>query len=74
MSAPALALNADGMFRQELNANGTTKHSRHCAATFGRRDWRCYRCVELMRGAAPRGSWHEDYFAKKLGEVQRRLF
>ena len=71
MSQPTLTLDANGMFRREFNANGTTKHSRHCAATFGRRDFRCHRCVELLKGAAPRGSWHEDYFAKKLGERQR---
>jgi hypothetical protein len=74
MSQLPLTLAADRMYAHEHNADGTTKHSRHCLGGFGRRDWRCYRCVELMRGAAPRGSWHEDYFAKKLGEVQRRLF
>ena len=61
------------MFPKQYNQDGSTKHSRYCDATFHRRDWRCHRCVELLRGAAPRGSWHENYFAKKLGEVQRRF-
>jgi hypothetical protein len=61
------------MYRREVNRDGTTKHSRHCKATFGRRDWSCHRCCELMRGAAPRKGWQEDYFARKLGEVQRRF-
>lgn len=64
----------DGMYMREANLDGTTKHSRHCQAAFGRRDWHCHRCCELMLGAAPRKGWQKKYFGAKLNEVQRRLF
>lgn len=61
----------DAMYPQELNDDGTTKHSRHCRACFGRKDWNCHRCVELVLGAAPRNGWQHEYFARKLRQVQR---
>lgn len=63
----------EGMYRQEFNQDGTTKHSRSCQSAFGRRDWNCHRCVELLRGAAPRKGWQHEYFAKKLRQAQRSL-
>lgn len=54
----------------ELNQDGTTKHSRHCKAVFARRDWRCHRCMELMRGAAPRGGWQHRYFGPMLRQTR----
>lgn len=59
------------MYPQELNHDGTTKHSRRCQAAFGRKDWSCHRCAELMRGAAPRKGWQREYFSRKLREHQR---
>lgn len=64
----------NGMYRKETLANGFTKHSRQCKSTFGRRDWSCHRCVELEVGAAPRDGWQHEYFARKLRQLQRRLF
>jgi formamidopyrimidine-DNA glycosylase len=66
-----LLRDGDTMYARELNANGTTKHSRHCQSTFGRRDWNCHRCVELILGAAPRDGWQHEYFARKLRQAQR---
>lgn len=66
-------LEAKPMYPDELTAEGKRKHSRHCLAQFARRDWNCHRCVELLHGAAPRGSWHRAYFARKLSQNQRRL-
>lgn len=62
-----------GMYPLEINLAGTTKHSRHCKATFSRRDWSCHRCCELMKGSAPRKGWQQAFFARKLGQLQRRL-
>jgi hypothetical protein len=61
------------MYPREANQDGTTRHSKHCLATFSRRDWRCHRCCELMLGAAPRKGWQREYFQRKLNQVQRRL-
>jgi hypothetical protein len=61
------------MYRPEFNQDGTAKHSRHCMATFARRDWDCHRCVELLMGAAPRNGWQREYFARKLRQNQRSL-
>jgi hypothetical protein len=61
----------DLLYPPEANLDGTSKHSRHCKAMFARRDWQCRRCLELMKGAAPRGSWQAEYAARKLGQVQR---
>jgi hypothetical protein len=63
-----------GMYPLEVTLEGKTRHSRHCQAAFGRRDWRCARCCELMLGAAPRKGWQKPFFRRKLAEVQRRLF
>jgi len=63
-----------GMYLRETTADGKTKHSRWCQAAFGRRDWRCPRCAELMLGAAPRKGWQHDYFRRRLKSVQRNLF
>jgi hypothetical protein len=59
------------MYPREYNANGTSKHSRQCKALFARRDFQCVRCLELLHGSAPRGSWQEEYSARKLGWHQR---
>lgn len=59
------------MYKPEFNLDGSIKHSRHCKAAFGRRDWNCHRCVELMSGAAPRKGWQHDYFGRKLRQSQR---
>lgn len=56
------------MYREELNQNGTTKHSRHCKACFGRFDLSCHRCLELKRGAARRRRQ-----PNKPSDRQRRL-
>lgn len=61
------------MYPLEINHDGTTKHSRHCKAIFGRRDWSCHRCCELMKGSAPRKGWQHQFFARKLNQSQRRL-
>lgn len=63
-----------GMWKKVFTAGGASKHSRHCVGSFGRRDFGCYRCVELELGAAPRDGWQHGYFAKKLGGLQGRLF
>lgn len=63
--------NSAEMYPKAFTANGALRHARKCKAAFGRHDTRCHRCVELIRGAAPRGSWHEEYFARKVGELQR---
>lgn len=64
---------ADGSYTRETKSDGTTKHSRHCKAAFGRRDLRCARCLELRSGAAPREGWQPEWFAKKAREGQRCL-
>jgi hypothetical protein len=61
------------MYPREFNLDGTTKHSRHCGMAFGRYDWDCHRCIELINNAAPRKGWQQEYFARKLAQVQRRL-
>jgi hypothetical protein len=66
-----LVNNNDQMYPKETTAEGVTKHSRRCQSTFGRRDWNCHRCVELLLGAAPRNGWQHEYFARKLRQVQR---
>jgi hypothetical protein len=63
----------ENMYPRESTATGQTKHSKHCQALFARRDLRCHRCCELGLKGAPRGSWHEKYFARKLGQQQRRF-
>lgn len=63
----------DVLYPLEVNLDGSTRHSRHCKALFARRDWQCRRCLELLRGSAPRESWQSEYAARKLGEVQRTL-
>jgi hypothetical protein len=62
-----------GMYPLEVNLDGRTRHSRHCKAAFGRRDWSCHRCCELMKGSAPRNGWQHEYFARKLRESQQRF-
>jgi hypothetical protein len=64
-------INSSEMYPKAFTRSGRSRHSRRCTAAFGRHDYKCHRCVELMLGAAPRGSWHEDFYAKKLGQVQR---
>lgn len=61
------------MYVRESLLDGRTKHSRHCKATFGRRDWRCHRCCELMVEGAPRNGWQHAYFAKRLNRLQRKF-
>lgn len=70
MSRP-LKLTPEGMYPKAFNRNGRSKHSHQCTAAFGHHDSRCYRCLELLHGAAPRGSFHDDYYAKRLGQLQR---
>lgn len=62
------------MYARESNQQGQTIHSKRCEAAFGRRDWRCHRCCELMLDASPRKGWQQEYFRRKLGQLQRRLF
>jgi hypothetical protein len=59
------------MYPAEFTAAGAAKHSHRCQSTFGRHDWNCHRCVELMLGAAPRNGWQHEYFARKLRQQQR---
>jgi hypothetical protein len=66
-----LLRDADPMYPPEFTVAGASKHSRRCQSTFGRRDWCCHRCVELILGAAPRDGWQHEYFARKLRQVQR---
>lgn len=66
-----LLLDPNAMYARETNANGSTRHARRCQSTFGRRDWQCHRCLELLHGSAPRGSWQSEYAARKLGQLQR---
>lgn len=73
-SQSTVALSNEGMYPKSFTASGRSRHSSKCKACFGRHDSRCWRCLELQMGAAPRGSWHEDYFAKRLGQLQRSLF
>lgn len=65
--------NDNRMYPREVTLQGVTVHSRYCQRTPRRHDWNCYRCVDLMRGAAPRKGWQHDYFARKLNQVQRRF-
>ncbi len=45
--------------------NGQLKHSSQCQMTFGRKDPKCHRCVELMNGSTPREGWQKSYFKHK---------
>jgi hypothetical protein len=73
-AAPALICPYNSnMYPREVTLEGVTRHSRYCQALFARRDFKCHRCCEMILGAAPRGSWHREYFRKKLGQVQRRF-
>lgn len=69
----ALQLTPGGMYPRSVTRSGRSRHSRRCQATFGRTDFRCHRCLELLQGAAPRGSFLSEYAARKRGELQRRL-
>jgi hypothetical protein len=68
-----LELSPDALYPREYTVAGVLKHSRPCLGTFGRRDLRCARCLELLHGSAPRGSGHEASAARKLGQMQRRF-
>jgi hypothetical protein len=61
------------MYPKVTDREGHTLHSPHCKAAFSRRDWQCFRCCELMHGAAPREGWQRPFFAKKLRELQNWL-
>jgi hypothetical protein len=77
MSQLPLTLAADRMYAHEHNADGTTKHSRHCLGGFGRRDKFCHRCAELTLQSTPRTGWQSGYFSKRAmqaRQLQRRLF
>lgn len=63
----------DGMYPKAFNKALKPKHSPHCTATFAQRDLKCHRCVELMLGAAPRTSWHHEYYARRFHQLQRSL-
>lgn len=41
------------------------KHKADCKMAFGRKDTSCPRCRELLNGAKPRTSWHQDHFTRK---------
>ena len=69
-----LELERDEMYPKEYTGGGAMKHSRLCQARSFRRDWNCHRCVEILLAAAPYDGWEHEYFAKKLGKLQRRLF
>lgn len=71
MSSPAVTLNPDAMYSKSFTKSGRSKHHRSCKGCFGRHDPQCWRCLELLHGAAPRDSFHEDYYAKRLGQFQR---
>jgi hypothetical protein len=66
-----LLLDPNAMYPREYTETGISKHSRHCKALFARRDFQCARCLELLHGSAPRGSWQEEYSARKLDWFQR---
>jgi hypothetical protein len=68
---PVTALDPEAMYPKSFTKTGRSKHHHRCKACFGRHDPRCWRCLELLHGAAPRGSFHEEYYAKRLGQLQR---
>lgn len=53
------------MYQEVRNKDGSLKHSHECQMSFGRKDEKCPRCVEMLNGAAPRSSWQKNYFEKK---------
>jgi hypothetical protein len=59
------------MYRPEFTKDGRSKHSRHCKAAFGRRDWNCHRCHELIRGGSARIGWQRPYFQRERNQRQR---
>lgn len=69
----ALQLTPGGMYPKAFTRSGCLRHSRRCLATFGRTDFRCHRCLQILQGAAPRGSFLSEYAARKRGELQRCL-
>ena len=62
------------MYAAAYTQGGRLTHSKECQKAFRRYDWKCSRCCQLMRGAAPRGSWHRRYIARKISQIQERLF
>jgi hypothetical protein len=71
--ATALELAPGGMYPRRVTSTGATRHARQCKSAFGRTDWQCHRCLELLQGAAPRDGFVADYAARKLGQQQRRF-
>lgn len=65
--------NDNRLYPREVTLKGQTVHSRYCQRTPRRYDWNCERCIELMRGAAPRHGWQHEYFARKFNQVQRHF-
>ena len=56
------------IYDKAYNKDGSLKHSGQCKMTFGRKDARCPRCIELLNGAPAREGWHKDYYKMKAHE------
>jgi hypothetical protein len=61
------------MLCPKYTKSGDLKHSDDCKMSFGRKDLRCPRCIELSCGAAPRAGWQKDHFATKANHEATRL-
>lgn len=53
--------------------DGSLKHSTQCQMSFGRKDERCPRCVEMLNGAPARGGWQQRYYSQKKLEEERAI-
>lgn len=57
------------MYKAVYAKDGSLKHSSECQMSFGRKDERCPRCVEMINGSPSRSGWQKKYYSdKKLQE------
>lgn len=61
------------MYPTEYTKDGKVKHSNQCQMSFGRKDHKCPRCVEMLNGAPAKDGWQKGYYSTKKQQEQAKL-
>jgi hypothetical protein len=59
------------MYAKEFSKDGSAKHSNNCSMSFGRKDRKCHRCVEMLNGSPSRGGWQKSYYEQKQKQAEQ---
>jgi hypothetical protein len=61
------------MYPEVLAKDGIRKHSSQCQMSFGRKDRKCHRCVEIINGAPSRSGWQKQYYTNKKRDEEMTI-